>query len=126
MAPANKITAETVRADFNDLLSVVHYTRAAHELGLWASERVWIERYLTDRTAPLLEAGCGAGRVTLGLWQLGYPNLTAFDPPPSEVTLPPVEGLAIEQRHRGRRADQGEQEKPSREETRAHKGVAPP
>ncbi|MEO6245588.1 MAG: class I SAM-dependent methyltransferase [Opitutaceae bacterium] len=74
-----KISAETVRADFNDLTAVVHYTRAAHELGLWASERALIERHFTDRTAPLLEAGCGAGRVTLGLWSLGYRNLTAFD-----------------------------------------------
>lgn len=79
MVPEHKITAETVRADFNDLPAVVHYTRAAHELGLWASERVWIERHLPDRTAPLLEAGCGAGRVTLGLWELGYHRLTAFD-----------------------------------------------
>lgn len=74
-----KITAATVRADFNDLLSVVHYTRAAHELGLWASERVLIERFFPDQSAPLLEAGCGAGRVTIGLWQLGYRHLTAFD-----------------------------------------------
>ena len=28
---------------------------------------------------PLLEAGCGAGRATLGLWSLGYRHLTAFD-----------------------------------------------
>ncbi len=27
----------------------------------------------------MLEAGCGAGRVTLGLWSLGYRRLTAFD-----------------------------------------------
>lgn len=74
-----KITGETVRADFNDLPAVLHYTRAAHELGLWASERTLIERFFADRAAPLLEAGCGAGRVTLGLWQLGYHNLTAFD-----------------------------------------------
>lgn len=74
-----KIDAATVRADFNDLLSVVHYTRAAHELGLWKSERLLIERFFPDRTAPLLEAGCGAGRVTLGLWELGYRRLTAFD-----------------------------------------------
>lgn len=74
-----KIDAATVRADFNDLLAVVHYTRAAHELGLWASERALIERFFPDRAAPLLEAGCGAGRVTLGLWELGYRNLTAFD-----------------------------------------------
>lgn len=77
--PAKKITAATVRADFNDLSAVVHYTRAAHELGLWESERILIERFLPDRETPLLEAGCGAGRVTLGLWALGYRDLTAFD-----------------------------------------------
>ncbi|MBL9209033.1 MAG: methyltransferase domain-containing protein [Opitutaceae bacterium] len=74
-----KIDSATVRADFNDLLSVVHYTRAAHELGLWQSERRLIERFFPDRATPLLEAGCGAGRVTLGLWELGYRHLTAFD-----------------------------------------------
>lgn len=77
--PVKKINAATVRADFNDLLSVVHYTRAAHELGLWASERILIERFFPDRNAPLIEAGCGAGRVTIGLWSLGYHHLTAFD-----------------------------------------------
>jgi SAM-dependent methyltransferase len=74
-----KINAATVRADFNDLISVVHYTRAAHELGLWASERILIERFFPDRNALLLEAGCGAGRVTIGLWSLGFRHLTAFD-----------------------------------------------
>jgi SAM-dependent methyltransferase len=73
------ITSETVRDDFNDIAAVLHYTRAAHFLGLWESERLLIERYFTDQSAPLLEAGCGAGRVTLGLWHLGYTNLTAFD-----------------------------------------------
>lgn len=74
-----KISSDIVRADFNDLLAVVHYTRAAHGLGLWRSERTLIERFFPDRTAHLLEAGCGAGRVTLGLWELGYRQLTAFD-----------------------------------------------
>ena len=76
---AQKITAATVRADFNDLPAVIHYTRAAHEIGLWASERALIRRFFPDRTASLLEAGCGAGRATLGLWALGYTRLTAFD-----------------------------------------------
>jgi SAM-dependent methyltransferase len=76
---SKKITAATVRADFNDLTAVLHYTRAAHDLGLWQSERILIERVFPDRTVPLLEAGCGAGRVTLGLWDLGYRHLTAFD-----------------------------------------------
>jgi SAM-dependent methyltransferase len=74
-----KISAEVVRADFNDLPAVLYYTRAAHELGLWASERALVERYFPDPQAHLFEAGCGAGRVTLGLWQLGYRRLTAFD-----------------------------------------------
>lgn len=74
-----KITSETVRADFNDASVALHYTRAAHQLGLWASERLLIERWLPDRAAPLLEVGCGAGRVVLGLWDLGYHCLTAVD-----------------------------------------------
>jgi SAM-dependent methyltransferase len=74
-----KICSETVRADFNDASVVVHYTRAAHQLGLWASERLLIERWLPVRAAPLLEVGCGAGRATLGLWDLGYHCLTGVD-----------------------------------------------
>jgi len=77
--PIQRISPAIVRADFNDILAVVHYTRAAHELGLWESERILIERFFPDRAAPLVEAGCGAGRVTLGLWQLGFRRLTAFD-----------------------------------------------
>jgi SAM-dependent methyltransferase len=74
-----KITSATVRDDFNDPLAVVHYARAAHRLGLWKSEKLLIERFFTDTSAHLLEAGCGAGRVTMGLWELGYHHLTAFD-----------------------------------------------
>jgi len=78
-ANKKKISSATVRDDFNDLTAVLHYTRAAHGLGLWESERILIERTFTDRNAPLIEAGCGAGRVTLGLWSLGFRHLTAFD-----------------------------------------------
>lgn len=76
---SKKISSATVRADFNEIPAVLHYTRAAHELGLWESERRLIERFFPDRAAPLLEAGCGAGRVTIGVWSIGYQNLTAFD-----------------------------------------------
>lgn len=73
------ITAAQVRRDFNDLRAVVHYAKAAHEIGLWTSERIMIERHFPDLAAPLLEAGCGAGRVCVALHALGYQNLTAFD-----------------------------------------------
>ena len=75
----NKISTKVVRDDFNDLLAVVHYTRAAHKLGLWASERILIERHFPDKSARLLEAGCGAGRVAVALWESGYRDLHAFD-----------------------------------------------
>lgn len=73
------ITSAAVKASFNDHPVVMHYTRAAHQLGLWASERSLIEQWFPDRTVPLLEIGCGAGRVTFGLWDLGYHELTAVD-----------------------------------------------
>ncbi len=68
-----------VRDSFNEISSILYYTRAAHYLGLWKSERLMIERFLPDKGVPIVEAGCGAGRVTLGLWKLGYRNLAAFD-----------------------------------------------
>ncbi|HWA26220.1 MAG TPA: class I SAM-dependent methyltransferase [Lacunisphaera sp.] len=77
--PFAKVTGDTVREDFNNINTVLHYTRAAHFLGLWTSERLLIERHFPDKSARLLEAGCGAGRVTVGLWHEGYRNIVAFD-----------------------------------------------
>jgi SAM-dependent methyltransferase len=74
-----KITAATVCADFNAINTVLHYTRAAHFIGLWKSELVLFKKYFPDQTMPLLEAGCGAGRVAVGLWHQGYRQITAFD-----------------------------------------------
>ncbi len=75
-----KLSSQQVRDDFNDLRAVVHYTRAAHRLGLWASEKIVLEKFLPSRkTARILEAGCGAGRVALGLQELGYKKIYAFD-----------------------------------------------
>ena len=89
-----RVSANVVRSDFNDLLAVMHYTRAAHKLGLWASERILIERFFPDKGARLLEAGCGAGRVSVALWELGYRHLHAFDF--AEELLVQAESLALE------------------------------
>lgn len=77
--PISKIDGATVQADFNSINTVLHYTRAAHFIGLWKSERALIEHYFHDKNARLLEAGCGAGRVAVGLWHQGYRHITAFD-----------------------------------------------
>jgi len=74
-----RVGGKTVRDDFNDLRAVIHYAKAAHELGLWTSERILIERFFPNKRARLLEAGCGAGRVSVALAQSGYTRLTAFD-----------------------------------------------
>lgn len=76
---ALKVTGDTVRDDFNAINTVLHYTRAAHFIGLWKSERALIERFFPNKSAHLLEAGCGAGRVAVGLRHQGYEKITAFD-----------------------------------------------
>lgn len=78
--PISKITPHQVRADFNDLRAVVHYTRAAHQLGLWNSEQKVFDQHLPPSPdARILEAGCGAGRVAMGLYENGYRHIHAFD-----------------------------------------------
>ena len=77
--PVSKLTGETVRADFNSVESVLHYTRSVDRVGLWASELAMIERCFPKKSARLLEAGCGTGRGTLGLAELGYRRIIAFD-----------------------------------------------
>lgn len=93
-APVSKVNRLTVRDDFNDLRAVVHYTKAAHRLGLWASERILIERFFPDQQAHLLEAGCGAGRVSVALAEAGYTRLHAFDF--AEELLAQAQSLALE------------------------------
>ena len=92
---ALKISGDTVREDFNMINTVLHYTRAAHFIGLWKSERNLIEQYFPDKTAHLLEAGCGAGRVAVGLWHQGYHRITAFDF--AQELVEQAENLAQEQ-----------------------------
>lgn len=78
-AVPDKVTSETVRGHFNEIPSILYYTRAAHFLGLWKSERLLIERFLPEPSTRIVEAGCGAGRVAIALWRMGYRRLAAFD-----------------------------------------------
>ncbi|MCC6416476.1 MAG: class I SAM-dependent methyltransferase [Opitutaceae bacterium] len=88
------VSNRTVRDDFNDLRAVVHYTKAAHRVGLWESERLLIERFFPDKAAHLIEAGCGAGRVSVALAEDGYQRLHAFDF--AEELLAQAQSLALE------------------------------
>jgi ubiquinone/menaquinone biosynthesis C-methylase UbiE len=66
--------------------TALHYARAAVRVGMWASERVLIERHFS-KSQRILELGCGGGRVSLGLLQSGYSNVIATDFSPIMVSL---------------------------------------
>ena len=57
---------------------VAHYARSASELGLWRSEEKVFTR-LFQPEQSILELGCGAGRIAIGLYELGYRNVLASD-----------------------------------------------
>ena len=48
-------------------------------VGLWESEKVVFQRSIQNKCAQLLEIGCGTGRISFGLSQLGYAKITATD-----------------------------------------------
>ena len=59
--------------------TALNYARAAVQVGLWASEKILIHETFPDKSAKILELGCGGGRVGLGLAKDGYTNLTVTD-----------------------------------------------
>ncbi|WP_309385340.1 class I SAM-dependent methyltransferase [Cerasicoccus frondis] len=57
---------------------VDHYARAVSRVGLWKSEELIFKRIFQPEQS-ILELGCGAGRIGIGLWELGYRRVLATD-----------------------------------------------
>lgn len=57
---------------------VGHYIDAAAKIGLWRSEEKIFTRVFSTQDS-ILELGCGAGRIAIGLHELGYNNILATD-----------------------------------------------
>lgn len=72
------IQARDVQSYYRDSSVVEHYSDASNRVGLWASERK-VFTALFQPEQSVLELGCGAGRISLGLYQLGYRQLLATD-----------------------------------------------
>ena len=69
---------ERVRGYFNEEATVEHYVRAVANIGLWESEKRLFDKYF-DKNSSLLDLGCGAGRVSIGLVREGYARVQGAD-----------------------------------------------
>ena len=70
--------AKDVKTYFDSDGVVNYYAKAAAGLGLWASEEKIFTRVFVPADS-ILEVGCGAGRIAIGLHELGYRNVLASD-----------------------------------------------
>lgn len=70
--------AKAVQAYFDSEAVVAHYAEATRRVGLWESEEKIFTR-LFKPESTLLELGCGAGRIAIGMHELGYRNILAMD-----------------------------------------------
>jgi ubiquinone/menaquinone biosynthesis C-methylase UbiE len=70
--------SKTVLKYFESKSVVEHYAQAASRLGLWESEEKIFTRVFQPSDS-IIELGCGAGRITFGLHELGYKNILATD-----------------------------------------------
>ncbi|MGF1483730.1 MAG: class I SAM-dependent methyltransferase [Opitutales bacterium] len=70
--------ALTVKEYYRAADVVEHYALAVNRVGLWRSEELIFQRvFQTDQS--ILELGSGAGRIAIGLWELGYQRVMGTD-----------------------------------------------
>ena len=70
--------ADKVKSYFETAEVVADYARAVDEVGLWESEKA-VVLPLVEKSAKILELGCGAGRIGINLARLGYENVLSTD-----------------------------------------------
>lgn len=68
-----------VKEYFSDPKVIAYYGAAVKGTGLWFSEEIVFQDVFQNHDASILELGCGTGRIAIGMYELGYQNLTATD-----------------------------------------------
>ena len=63
---------------FDNIFSVKKYSYATLNIGIWQSEKETILQYC-NQNDPIIDIGCGAGRVAIALGELSFKNIWAID-----------------------------------------------
>ena len=63
---------------------IENYSKMTTELGLWESEKYAFNKYL-NQSDNILDLGCGTGRTTFPLHQLGFTNIIGVDLTPEMI-----------------------------------------
>lgn len=85
------VNIKRIRDYFSDPKTVEHYVRAVANIGLWESEKAVFAKWLHPG-GKVLDLGCGAGRIALGLWEMGFESAEGADL--SEAMVSEATGIA--------------------------------
>ena len=79
MNSLGKINRDHVLSYYAQNSVLEHYEEATAQVGLWKSEKIIISKNISDLSSRVLELGCGFGRISFGLLELGYDQVHASD-----------------------------------------------
>ena len=80
----SKYDLSFIKKEYNSDLLVSEYTRKSIECGLIESEKRVFEKYIKP-SDKIIDIGCGAGRISFGLYSLGYKNVYGCDLAPNMI-----------------------------------------
>lgn len=73
-----KFTLEDIKEEYNDKSIVRAYADQVDGIGLWNIEKWVFDKYV-KKDDKILNIGCGAGRETIPLYELGWHNIIGAD-----------------------------------------------